>query len=324
METFSRMLAQLYEVAESTPPNQFRSKILHLLMPLIRFDGAILRTGEIETAYCGAFHYSEMHANVMGGPEPRDHAENLQEDALHSALAGSPHRPLCFDRNHLHTKFSLLHLAAFARIENMDSLMLYGDSNTSPKTWSWLALYRGAGSGFVECEAELMLMAWPHVAQAIKMNLKQALNNMDPNRMKRSLALINSRGLIEFMDQAMIELLKLEWPNFADSRLPDHVIKKLVATGSYRGNRIELSTGYRSGYMVCSAARISIIYALAPSELRVAQGFAGGLTYSKIATQLGVSPNTVRNQLAHVYQKLGVHGKAELVQLLSHSTSLNA
>ena len=38
--------------------------------------------------------------------------------------------------------------------------------------------------------------------------------------------------------------------------------------------------------------------------------FARGMTHKEIAAHLNVSPHTVRNQLAQVYLKLGVHDKA--------------
>jgi DNA-binding NarL/FixJ family response regulator len=47
--------------------------------------------------------------------------------------------------------------------------------------------------------------------------------------------------------------------------------------------------------------------------------YADGLTQSSIAGRLGVSPSTVRNQLASVYGKLQVHSKVDLVRVLRGS-----
>ncbi|MGN6702333.1 MAG: response regulator transcription factor [Burkholderiaceae bacterium] len=41
-----------------------------------------------------------------------------------------------------------------------------------------------------------------------------------------------------------------------------------------------------------------------------------GMSTKKIAAELGVSPNTVRTQLSHLYSKLDVHDKAQLAQRL--------
>ena len=56
---------------------------------------------------------------------------------------------------------------------------------------------------------------------------------------------------------------------------------------------------------------------LTPAETRVARLYAAGLTQGEIARRAGVSPSTVRNQLASVYLKLDVHSKVGLIQALA-------
>ncbi len=59
--------------------------------------------------------------------------------------------------------------------------------------------------------------------------------------------------------------------------------------------------------------------ALTPSELRVAQFVAQGLTNRQIASRLFVSTRTVTTHLTHIYQKLGMVSRAELSALLEDS-----
>lgn len=56
---------------------------------------------------------------------------------------------------------------------------------------------------------------------------------------------------------------------------------------------------------------------LTAAELIVAELAITGATYKDIASQLGRSPATIRNQLHSIYTKLGVKNKAELVYRLS-------
>ncbi|SHK14642.1 TolB amino-terminal domain-containing protein [Shimia gijangensis] len=51
---------------------------------------------------------------------------------------------------------------------------------------------------------------------------------------------------------------------------------------------------------------------LSPRELQIAQSYAGGATYQKIADTLSIAPSTVRTHLATIYRKLGVSSKLEL------------
>lgn len=55
---------------------------------------------------------------------------------------------------------------------------------------------------------------------------------------------------------------------------------------------------------------------LSPREREVARLFGSGLTHKAVARRLGSSPSTVRNQLARVYEKLGVSNKTELAALV--------
>ena len=51
---------------------------------------------------------------------------------------------------------------------------------------------------------------------------------------------------------------------------------------------------------------------LTPTEHKVVELAAEGLTNPQIATRLGVSPRTVQSHLAHVFAKLHVSTRAEL------------
>lgn len=56
---------------------------------------------------------------------------------------------------------------------------------------------------------------------------------------------------------------------------------------------------------------------LTPSERRVAELAAGGLTNREVAGALFISPKTVEANLARVYHKLGIHSRAELGQRMA-------
>jgi DNA-binding CsgD family transcriptional regulator len=58
------------------------------------------------------------------------------------------------------------------------------------------------------------------------------------------------------------------------------------------------------------------LYALTPAEARVALEVAQGRGLRQAAAALGVSPNTVRTHLHHVFQKTGTRRQAELARLL--------
>lgn len=63
-------------------------------------------------------------------------------------------------------------------------------------------------------------------------------------------------------------------------------------------------------------------YNLTPAEARVASNLAMGGTLPQIASELGVSLNTVKAQLKAVFEKTGTNRQASLVSLLSSLRSL--
>jgi DNA-binding CsgD family transcriptional regulator len=63
---------------------------------------------------------------------------------------------------------------------------------------------------------------------------------------------------------------------------------------------------------------------LTPAELRVAAAVRRGGTNREIAAELFLSPKTVEFHLRHIYAKLDVHSRAQLVVALADSkTPLN-
>jgi DNA-binding CsgD family transcriptional regulator len=69
--------------------------------------------------------------------------------------------------------------------------------------------------------------------------------------------------------------------------------------------------------LVPSAAVVKGLFDLTPAEARVACGIGEARTIEALATQLGVSRETVRVQLKAVLAKTGLHRQAELASLLS-------
>ena len=59
---------------------------------------------------------------------------------------------------------------------------------------------------------------------------------------------------------------------------------------------------------------------MTPQELQVALIVAGGATNNETAAALFISPKTVEFHLSHVYAKLGVRGRTELVRRVAGLT----
>ncbi len=65
------------------------------------------------------------------------------------------------------------------------------------------------------------------------------------------------------------------------------------------------------GHLAAPTARDALLGQLTPKEQRILEGVIAGQFNKEIASELGVSEKTVRNQLTAIYEKLGVKTRAE-------------
>ena len=64
--------------------------------------------------------------------------------------------------------------------------------------------------------------------------------------------------------------------------------------------------------------------ALTPAERNVVDAVLRGLSNADIARERGTSVNTISNQLASIFQKLGVHSRLELVRSIGRAKNIDS
>ena len=79
------------------------------------------------------------------------------------------------------------------------------------------------------------------------------------------------------------------------------------------------SSNTMDGYRPMTAKQADPPAQLTQREQEIAKLFAQGLTHKAIAEQLFISPKTARNHLTHIYRKLGVSNKIELLHKLAQT-----
>lgn len=71
--------------------------------------------------------------------------------------------------------------------------------------------------------------------------------------------------------------------------------------------------------MVVKSFKLSVDSPLTERETQVLQSIAQGKTYTKIATELFLSKETVRSHIRNIYQKLAVNSKAEALRVAGNN-----
>jgi DNA-binding CsgD family transcriptional regulator len=316
MHAFSRSLAQLYELAEQSGPEQFPGRALDVMRRWVGFDGAVLGMGEAVPDAAADLRITQAHVHERDPRILEEYAAVSAADPVTAAFVRGLERPMRVDSRRTYRGRELAQLDDFTRKHALRHLMLFGDQPSPARAARWLVLYRASDDPFAEADAEHLHAAWFHLSRAIGANRAAMLDRHDAARARRALALVNLQGRIEMADSAFPRMLREEWAAWQGLQLPEPLLARLASPGCFHGRRIEVTIARQGTWFVCSASTPGPHALLAPGEMAVARRFAAGMSHKQIARELGVSPHTVRSQIKRLYAKLDVHDKAAMAQRL--------
>ncbi|WP_157268831.1 helix-turn-helix transcriptional regulator [Azohydromonas aeria] len=314
MPAFARALVEIHQLAQEADADEFPAEVLHRLGGWIGFDGAVLGLGDAGQEPSARLDITEAHVHARDPAILSDYRALSADDPVTAAFVAGLAQPLAVDCRSLYRARRLEALESFARVHGLRHLMLFGDAPARDGAGRWLVLYRSDDVPFTATDAERLHAAWLHVACAIGQHRAALLDRYDPHGARRASALVDGQGRLHAADRRFIELLCREWPGCGAGRLPEPLQACLAGAQPYRGRLLEIRIQPRGRFRVCTATPVRSVAALTPGENAVARRFAAGMSHKEVARELGVSPHTVRAQLATLYAKLGVHDKAALAQ----------
>ncbi len=327
MQAFSSTVRDLYALAEYAAPEQFITRAIGLMQSWIRFDGAIFGTGEQAGLLYPAMPGSEAPAAGVTAPETLPSSAPSRDDPVARGFRDAPMAPARGGIRELYRKSrdgkkpkstQCSGVRSLAEELGLCHLMVYGDDPNKVRPARWILLYRQQDVRFAESDAACLHGLWTHLSRALSINRVRALERLSRatpgGDNGNASGLIANDGQVEIADQRFFDLLELEWPEIAPDFIPAQALEVLNEGKIFRGTQIEVSMVRQSGGNLCRIRPVSATEMLTPREFVVARRFAAGMSHKQIARELGVSHHTVRNQLAHLYRKLGLHDKVALAQ----------
>lgn len=166
----------------------------------------------------------------------------------------------------------------------------------------------------IEAIAPHATAAWRH--RQLAHLREQAAPPGHPGTGIRGNAVCDASGAVYASDVTFNRMLQAHFPGWRGPNLPKSV-GDMVRSGTrlHKAHGLDLTVtpGDPRSLLTITASPAE---PLTVAELRVASLYAEGLTNAQIASQLGISQSTVRNQIAAVYRKLDIHSKAELARLI--------
>ncbi len=164
-------------------------------------------------------------------------------------------------------------------------------------------------------ERYLKEMLVSHLASALRLSQESVLNRFAGS--EESHALVTLGGQLLHARPLFRQLMEEEWGRHRVA-IPAQVLRHAEQNGTWRGHAIQLQVEPCGSLWLVRAEPLFQPVHMTRREREIAQRFALGLSHKAVALELDLAPSTVRNHLAHLYRRLGIHNKAELLQVLQN------
>jgi DNA-binding NarL/FixJ family response regulator len=212
------------------------------------------------------------------------------------------------------------------------------------RSWRRSAVSRRASTS---CPATSMILATPFSSftqpaghdgwtQLTVMSMGEPTVSVSPRHMTRlEVRLPRMTATLEYLEQGTPRTLSLSGTTvtLTVDRLPPAEVHTLHVVGTAEGGALEgaateaLKASLAGSLLLASlfpAARSPEARGLTPTEFDIVEHILQGWTNKQIAESRGTAPTTVANQIAAIYQKLGLCSRADLMVRLALSDPASA
>lgn len=313
IEDLSNLIFDLTNSAIGLNPDDHQAAQIEILQKVIPFDAAWwgwsnFSSGRNHLINTGLFNLPRSYDSAIRAVL---HVDPLIKTARNLAIYG---RTIDVEKEDLPPEYRKA-LGAF-RIRSIlnGHCRLQGDTDFN----FFLSLYkRNAGPPFSETDSGAYRMVLRHIEQNLSLSLRAELRSLTPNGGEA--AILSEGGAIVRATRGFQERLRAgEIGQNMQALLSD----LSFGPSRWAGNDFVLESAlYKPGLMLVKMSSNTLIVRLSPHETIVADAIAEGKSMRQIAEDRGVSHNTVRNQVAAIYKKLGVSNRVSFLAKMSAEKS---
>lgn len=316
MEEVGRFLLGLYGEARERKPEEFRDRVLSRLRLTVPGSAAFWGDARrVEDTY--AFIPTTLHVQDLDSSFLLEWATVQHDDLAIPFLLANPGRVLRVNMPRFHRpKPQLVDIARRYGLQAMNCVLIRGLGQNQVH---WLSLFNSKPDAVCSTDERGWLeFVMPHLTEAWRIN--EALNApSQSNSSGNEIGIAEtSSGLLVRADAGLLAMFAAEWSGFDGRHVPSLLSKAWQTQRTFTHlARYARFDGRRFGELVYLSARVKKdAESLTSRQLDIADLFAQGLSNKEIARLRKLSPSTVRNHLAHVYEVLGVHGRIEMTHRL--------
>ena len=317
LQDFSRAVADMFEAATTTSLEEFPTALLRVVARHLVFDGAVV--GHADPLCYGEFSIALAHVHQREQSILEEYKELSATDSVTHAFLEGLVEPLAIDTERFYCAPRDAAMKAFTRRHRLRHLLLCGYPPSLNQRGRWVVLYRADDQPFDTSSVQWLGAFCLHLDRALDLNRAKALDRLPPSTRRKAVGLIDQDGRVEMADSLFGALLKSEFRHPSPHRLPGALELAMRQGHAFEGRVIRGRFESLGGHHVCELREKGPLGQLSPRESLAARRFAQGHSSREIAVEMGVSHSTVQSQLASVYRKLGVTGKAGLVRIFADS-----
>jgi DNA-binding CsgD family transcriptional regulator len=316
MDELHRLILNVYQAAQNSSIDEFHEIVLGSVKKILPFDSC--RWGVALTRTDESLQFHRVHLHNEDPESMTGYAELSAKDLMGLRAATHPGKTINFQAKDTYSRrpgySEFLHYLRRYRHEN---LLLIG-SVSSSKGIKSLSFYRGdEHNHFTESERQICEALFPHMMEALSINLKLSLaavkSNDGPTRWP--MVMCDPNGFIVYAEPEFLSLIQEEWPGSPCHRLPASLVTSLLDQKQRHllGASIFAACMQRDDTRIYIKARRRLaVDALSKREIEVAKEIANGLSFKEIARALNLSPATVRNHTQRIHERLEIRSNTEL------------
>lgn len=309
------LLLTLRREAGASSGDDFRERAFAALQRAIAFDSGVWASGAL------ARSGPDFHATLLFRQPPellRDYEALKHLDPLFRESREAPGTPV---RGSADPASLPPEIVAFTRRYGLAHAMSVMHTDPHSRLLTGLSIWRANPGLPFSAEDEAMLQAaFPHLmanaTDSVLAELERFVIAAGAPQGGRACATL--RGRLLLADDRAVALLRREFPRWTGPDLP-----AALAEAARSGKAQALALAHcvarlepvRDAVFVALRER-SPLDDLTRREREVVALLAEGATHRQIARKLGLAPATVRNHIANVHERLGVHNRAALVRLV--------
>lgn len=308
-----RFLLDLYRAGREIPYPGFKDWVFEQLGGLIGFDSAWWGSGSERPL--------NVHRVALFRCDPailEAYPQFIEVDFFRDAVSRHPGKAMLFsdlmDRPSFEQTKIYREFGRRFKVEwSMGVVLIEPVSSLNEFITVWR---HDAGDPFHEDDRRRFQCVVPHLFEANRAARVHHLREPQSAGRRVAWALCDEKGVLQDLVPAFVDLMREEWRSWSGATLPEPLIRAVGHGRRFVGRRLVIDAQSHGGLLLLEARWRSSLDELTAREAEVAMAFARGETHTEVASRLGISPATVRNQIYRAYRKLHVNNKAELVMRL--------